>query len=63
MRKLFLDTGIYSNLDGADDLVMGLETDIKMITDNEDDDDEAFHVSVAKDIAAATANISISLRE
>ena len=40
--KSFLVTGSSTNFNGAEDCMIQLETDIKMIFDNEDDD-EVFH--------------------
>ena len=41
MCKSFLVTGINSNLNGADDHAIWLETDIKNIFDDEDNDNNA----------------------
>ena len=57
VHKPFLATGIDGNLNGADDLMIQSETDIEMIFDNENDD-ENFHSFATKDLAAATPDIN-----
>ena len=54
--KSFWDMDINSNLNGANDHMIWLETDTKKIFDHEDDD-EAFYGLIRKDILAFTANI------
>ena len=51
--------GINSNLNGDDDHMIQLETQIGMIFDAKDDNEVFFHGFTAQNITAATANMIV----